>query len=650
MAANVFVSAGEISGDVVGALLTREIRHQDPNASVVALGGSRLAAAGAALEWASTHVGAVGITEALFGIASLPPVIWRVRQLLRRRRPDVAVLIGNDLFNVCLARWLRSHGIPCVAYFPPQVWVWGAVAVPIANSYDAILTSFPEEQAVYSKAARGTAVVSIGHYLADALCPVTPEIRQTARCELGLREAAEIVGLLPGSRAHEISSLVGVMLGAAGRLVDEGSSVTFIVPTADQSHTRRIEKEILAHDLTDRVLIVSDSRRAMQAADVLLVASGTASLEAALFGVPSIITYKVSPLTHALIRIFLRLGILPGSTIGLPNLVLGRKVAPELLQSNATADGLAAAVRRLMADVDKRDEMRRAFAEVSRKIAGQDPLARAAEFVLALARAPRHEDVRRCGAIACPRSMRESPQMTSGRRVVISGIGMVTPLGPSLASTIAALKRGDCAIDRRPTLFDTTPFVEALGGEVKDFDARAHFRVAEGAQARRTIRRALPSQRLRWRWRTPNGPQDDEALERLGVVVGCSGSDLQTRDLARALRGDEALQSSHDIPFFSDRILAGLNPLWLLVNLPNMSSAHVAIQLNARGPNSTIMTDWVAGSQAIGEAGEWIRAGEADAVLAGGADTALTPFVYALTSRRACLASRRPAGAAVHPG
>jgi 3-oxoacyl-[acyl-carrier-protein] synthase II len=110
------------------------------------------------------------------------------------------------------------------------------------------------------------------------------------------------------------------------------------------------------------------------------------------------------------------------------------------------------------------------------------------------------------------------------------------------------------------------------------------------------------------------------------VVIGSSGSDLQAPELARALADDREARATADIAFFAERVLTGLNPLWLLVNLPNMPSAHVAIQLGARGPNSTVMTDWVAGSQAIGEAFEWIRAGEADAVLAGGADSAIQPF------------------------
>jgi 3-oxoacyl-[acyl-carrier-protein] synthase II len=137
-------------------------------------------------------------------------------------------------------------------------------------------------------------------------------------------------------------------------------------------------------------------------------------------------------------------------------------------------------------------------------------------------------------------------------------------------------------------------------------------------------------------------PRDAGAMERMGVVLGASGSDLQAQNLGAAL-GPEP-RCIEDIPLFADRILGGLNPLWLLINLPNMASAHVAIQMEARGPNNTIMTDWAAGLQAIGEACDWIRAGETDAVLAGGADSGVYPFVYGSYGQVGLLGNGRNVG------
>src|SRR5262249_34942532 len=144
-------------------------------------------------------------------------------------------------------------------------------------------------------------------------------------------------------------------------------------------------------------------------------------------------------------------------------------------------------------------------------------------------------------------------------------------------------------------------------------------------------------------------PRDASALEELGVAVGSSGSDLQAADIGRALGRDAAREPVTNTASFAERILRGLNPLWLLVSLPNMTSAHVAIQLQARGPNTTVMSDWAAGLQAVGEAADWIRAGEAEAVLAGGADSALHPFAFAAYEQAGFL-GRREDGDRFVPG
>jgi 3-oxoacyl-[acyl-carrier-protein] synthase II len=216
--------------------------------------------------------------------------------------------------------------------------------------------------------------------------------------------------------------------------------------------------------------------------------------------------------------------------------------------------------------------------------------------------------------------------MTAERRVVVTGIGMVTPLGPDLERTWQALESGQSGLGP-VSRFDASGFAEKTGGEVRDFDPRPHFRVPKALK--------LTDHRTKLAVAAASMALDDAGFVdrefdrgRLGVLVGSSGSDLQTEDLARALRGDADMACATNIRAFAERILTGLNPLWLLVNLPNMISAHVAIQLESNGPNSTVMTDWVAGSQAIGEAMGWIAEGEADAVLAGGADTGLTPFVF----------------------
>ena len=194
--------------------------------------------------------------------------------------------------------------------------------------------------------------------------------------------------------------------------------------------------------------------------------------------------------------------------------------------------------------------------------------------------------------------------MAAKRRPVITGIGAVTPLAPSLDETIARLREGKSARAIEMSALDARSFF-TTPKSIKLTDNRTRFVVAAAAMALREA-----------------GLTTFDA-DRAGVVIGSSGSDLQAEDLGRALGGADA----QDIARFGEQILSGLNPLWLLVNLPNMVSAHVSIQFDLRGPNSTVMTDWIAGLQAIGEAASWIESGEADVVVAGGAESGVLPFV-----------------------
>ena len=214
--------------------------------------------------------------------------------------------------------------------------------------------------------------------------------------------------------------------------------------------------------------------------------------------------------------------------------------------------------------------------------------------------------------------------MTS-RRVVITGVGAVTALGNDVSTTLAALARGESACVPA-THFDAEGFHQSRAAEVRAFDPRDYFAAPKAIK--------LTSRATQFAVAAASMALDVAAWPRaagadgLGILVGTSGSDLQVSELARALGPDPGARATRDIPFFADRILSGLHPFWLLINLPNMTSAQVAIQCEARGPNSTIMTDWVAGTQAIGEAFDWIRAGTADAVLAGGSDSGVLPFAY----------------------
>jgi lipid-A-disaccharide synthase len=382
------MSAGEVSGDTAGAGLAEAIRARRPDVSIFGIGGSRMAGAGVEIDCVTNHLGAVGVSEALGTLPTLWGILETVRDRIRKTPPDVAVLIGNDVFSVFLARRLRARGIPTVSFFPPQSWIWGSLAGITARSFDLILTCFSHEQEVYAAAGRrsGTEVAFVGHYLAQALTPRTPESTTAARRSLGLDDRTRVIGLLPGSRTHEVKNLCPLLLEAAGRLLDHRPGARFLIPVVDSDLGERIRSEIEKRSLTESVIIVDDSRTVMEAADLLLLASGTASFEAALLGVPMVIVYRVSVVTNTIVKTAIRLGLIEDDTVGLPNLILGHRVVPEFIQRKATADRLFQEAQALLDEPSRTTEMRNSLSEVARKVSCGDSLAMAADAVINLAK------------------------------------------------------------------------------------------------------------------------------------------------------------------------------------------------------------------------------------------------------------------------
>ena len=382
----ILVSAGEVSGDVAGARLVAQIRARQPDAALFGIGGSRMAEAGVDLVAATNHLGTVGVSESFRTAPGLLRAFAELRRRVRREPPDVAVLIGNDVFNVLLGRWLKRRGVMTVSYFPPQVWIWRSLARLFRRSFDAVLCCFPDELLVYQRA--GAAALFVGHYLGETLSRVTPEERRETREGLGLPAGGTVVGVLPGSRTQELRTLLPALLGAAAILSRRDPALRFVLPVAEVSFRGAIEREAAALGLTGVLTLGRDSHAAMRASDLLLLASGTASLEAALIGVPMVIAYRVSKLTIGVVRSAIALGLMDSETVGLPNLVLGRHAVPELIQGRVTAEALAGEATALLSSPQRLREMEASLAEVARRVSGGGSVARAADAVLALATAP----------------------------------------------------------------------------------------------------------------------------------------------------------------------------------------------------------------------------------------------------------------------
>jgi lipid-A-disaccharide synthase len=382
------MAAGEVSGDAAGAGIALAIRRRAPDAALFGVGGARMQAAGVVIDVATNHLGTVGLSEAL----AVVPSLWRVRQRVKRlvaaAPPDAAVLIGNDVFSVLLGRWLRARGIPTAAYFPPQIWIWGALAAPISRSYDAIFACFPQEHDVYAQAASrtGAAVVFVGHHLADQLAVRSLADFRAARRALGLAEDQPVVSLLPGSRRREVQLLAPVLLAAARALADRNHALRFAVAVAEPEYRAAIDLEIERMALADRVVVCGGGPEALLASDLALMASGTASLEAALLGVPMLSVYRVSRVTQIAVRTAIWLGLMAGETTALPNLVLGKPVVPELTQGAVTPANIARTAQAILDSEHARLEMSRLLAEVAPRLRGPDSFGRTAEGILALAR------------------------------------------------------------------------------------------------------------------------------------------------------------------------------------------------------------------------------------------------------------------------
>lgn len=334
--------------------------------------------AGATVIAPANHIGAVGFSEGLAMAPSAVGVFLAAVRHCRTRRPDVAVLIANDVFNVLLGRRLRAKGIPTVALFPPQAWIWKSVARVIAPSFDLVLASFPDEAQCYRQA--GVPVEFVGHYLADVLGPATAGDRAAARASLSLAPAAPVVAVLPGSRQREIKALLPIMLEAVDVIRHNDTTAHALAAMSQADAATGVDT--IRTPGGHCVRLCSNSHMAMSAADVAVVCSGTATLEAALIGVPMVVAYKASWITQQVVRAWIRAGLIRDETIALPNLLLGRPIVPELIQRHVTAPALAEAVLPLLSDGAPRRAMQAALREVRAQVEQPDTLARVARIVL----------------------------------------------------------------------------------------------------------------------------------------------------------------------------------------------------------------------------------------------------------------------------
>ena len=370
--------AGESSGDMLGAGLITAIRERIPDAVFQGVAGPAMLAAGCEQWEPAESLAVMGLVEPL---AHIPRLLRLRRSLLLRWQqnpPDVFVGIDAPDFNLGLEIKLRESRIPTAHYVSPSIWAWRAGRVKkVAKAADVVLCILPFEAPLY--AGHDIDAVFVGHPKADA-APVSVDA-VAARNALGLGPG-ELIALLPGSRHGEIARLGDILANTARRLLDARPGIRFVVPVATPALRAQIEQQLKAAGVSEHCLLLDgDSQTAMMASDLVLLASGTAALEAALLCKPTVAVYRLAAASYALIK-GLRLVKLTHFT--LPNLMTAEPLVPEFMQGDARPDAIAAAVAALLDDPDRRRFISGEFAKLKAELALNTDQ-RAAEAVLRLA-------------------------------------------------------------------------------------------------------------------------------------------------------------------------------------------------------------------------------------------------------------------------
>lgn len=371
--------AGEASGDLLGGGLIEELHKRFPDAEFAGIGGPKMRAAGLDAWHDAQELAVMGLAEVL---AHLPRLL-KLRKAFRQRvldwQPDVFIGIDAPDFNLGVEKWLKARGTSTVHYVSPSVWAWReSRAQRIGESADRVLCLFPMEPPIYAR--HGVDAVFVGHPLADEI-PFQSD-RSAVRARLSVPADAKVLAVLPGSRLGEIQRMLPVFLDAASLLTKATPRLQLLIPAANRECRSAIDAELATRrdaSLNARVLD-GDAQAAMIASDCVLLASGTAALEAMLCKRPMVIGHRIAPLTYRIVKAF---GLLKSAHVSLPNVLAGEALVPELLQDDCTPDKLAAAVSHWLGDAAAVDALLPRFEAIHRELK-QDASARAADAIASM--------------------------------------------------------------------------------------------------------------------------------------------------------------------------------------------------------------------------------------------------------------------------
>lgn len=373
----IMFSAGEASGDMHGAKLAEMMRRQDPSIELIGMGGKQMQEAGVRIVYDIKNLGVIGVGEILRKI----PFFFRLRDFLVQtmidEKPDVLVCIDYPGFNMRLIKKAKEAGISVVYYILPTIWAWHkSRGSTIAQYTDLAISLFPFEAKMYEE--MGTHVIYAGHPLLDTVRAAMP--RDEAISYFGLNPERKTVLLMPGSRLQEVTGLLPTMLAAAKEIQQAVPQVQFVLPRAST-----IERGVLEQIIADSGVSVqigeSHVYDMMNVSTAAIAASGTATLETALMGLPTLLIYRVNRLTYWLSKVLVHI-----DSIGLPNIIMGRRVMPELWQDDVTAENIADVIAPILTDTHRYEELRDAMVEVRRTMGTGGAVQRIAESILEFAK------------------------------------------------------------------------------------------------------------------------------------------------------------------------------------------------------------------------------------------------------------------------
>jgi len=368
----IYFVAGEVSADNHGAALMRSLRVLDPELKFIGRGGPQMQqVAGAQFKNWIGDAAVLGLWEVLRKYGYFRKQFRQTLNEIQQSKPDAVILIDYPGFNLRLARALRrqSHSQKTIYYISPQVWAWNRGRIKkMAHFIDLVLCIFPFEADLY--AASGLRAVFVGH----------PMIERLQMQKIDTHRDQNLVGLFPGSRSREVRKIFPVMIEATRRLLQLNPTLRFQVAAASEELAREMNEMLRAERLADRETIkiaAGQTAAIMQRAFVGIVASGSATLEAAYFGMPFVLIYKVAWPTYVAARLVVNVDFL-----GMPNLLAGKEVVPEFIQHEAKPDAIAKAIRLLMEDSPARDRMISDFDATTSKLGGTGASERAAQAIL----------------------------------------------------------------------------------------------------------------------------------------------------------------------------------------------------------------------------------------------------------------------------